>query len=170
MATKMKKAAAIFACQTKEQMQDAIMRFGCAEREHARIKADEGDQIAAIRAANVERLNELEAEQEKLLNGIQYYAEAHRAELCPGNTKTANVQTGEISWRIDTPSVKVNGEEAVIELLRARGLDRFVRVKESVNREAIKADPEAVAGIPGIKIVSGVEKFSVKAYDVEVAQ
>jgi phage host-nuclease inhibitor protein Gam len=167
---KTKTPAAIFACQTKEQMQAAIVKYGEAAREYARIKADEGDAIARIRETNAERLNALEAEQEKLLRGIQFYAEANREALLPKGAKSADVQVGRIFWRIDPPSVRVRGEEAVLELLRGKKLTRFIRVKEGVNKEAVLAEPEAVAGIPGITLVSGVEQFGVEAFDVEVAQ
>lgn len=43
----------------------------------------------------------------------------------------------------------VRGADAVLELLRSKGLIRFIRVKEEVNKEAILNEPEAVQGLPG---------------------
>jgi phage host-nuclease inhibitor protein Gam len=45
-----------------------------------------------------------------------------------------------------------------MEALRKAGLERFIRTKEDLNKEAMLADPEAVASIPGIS-VSQREEF-----------
>lgn len=66
--------------------------------------------------------------------------------------------TGEVNWRQRPPSVRITGEESVIDLLKRMTLGRFVRAKEAINK-AILLEPEAVAGVPGIKIITGVEDF-----------
>ena len=59
--------------------------------------------------------------------------------------------------------------DKVLENLRRLGLARFIREKEEPNKEAMLADPAAVAGIAGISIVTGVEDFIVEPFEVEVA-
>ena len=46
-------------------------------------------------------------------------------------------------------------------------LGRFVRAKEAINKEAILLEPAAVAGVPGIKIITGVEDFVITPFEVE---
>jgi phage host-nuclease inhibitor protein Gam len=61
--------------------------------------------------------------------------------------------------------VSVRGVEAVIEALNRLGLSRFVRVKEELNKEAILNEPEAVKGVAGLSIKSGVEDFVIQPFE-----
>lgn len=65
-------------------------------------------------------------------------------------------------------SVNLKGVEIVIETLKKLKLDRFIRRKEEVNKDAILADKEAVKGITGISIVSGKETFSITPFEQEI--
>ena len=103
---------------------------------------------------------------ETLQAGVQTWCEANREQLC-GKSKTANLITGEVAWRIRPPSVRVTGEESVIDLLKRMTLGRFVRTKEAVNKEAILNEPDAVSGVPGIKVVSGIEDFVIVPFEVD---
>ncbi len=51
----------------------------------------------------------------------------------------------------------------MLEELQRRGLQRFVRVRESLNREAVLHEPGAVADVPGIEVVQH-EVFVIKPY------
>ena len=86
-------------------------------------------------------------------------------------TRMRELVTGEVSWRQRPPSVRITGADAVIETLKRMQLERFVRTKEEPNKDAMLNEPEAVRGIAGISIVSGVEDFAIApfAVDVEVA-
>ena len=74
-----------------------------------------------------------------------------------------------MQWRQRPPSVAVRGADAVIAALKKLGLSRFVRTKEEVNKEAILNDAEAVRGVGGISINSGVEDFVITPFEAEVA-
>lgn len=67
------------------------------------------------------------------------------------------------------PKVSLRGVDKVLELLKANKTlsKKFVRVKEEINKDAILADPKAVADIKGISISSGVEDFVIKPFEVE---
>ena len=56
---------------------------------------------------------------------------------------------------------------AVLETLLRMGLGRFVRVKNEPNKEAMLNEPDAVRGIAGISIVSGVEDFIVVPFEAQ---
>ena len=163
------KKKAVYVPQSRDEVIMKIRELGDAQRELARTRADMNDEIAEITetfASDIEAGRELITE---LQEGIQAWCEAHRAELCPGRVKTANLVTGEVCWRQRPPSVGVRGKDAVLEALRNFGLLRFVRVTEEVNREAILAEPEAVAGIAGITVNTGVEDFVITPFEQEGA-
>lgn len=166
MATRIRKTAQVYACNSREQAQSAIKQLGDLQREHARITTELNDAIARITEAEAPRLDALRQRMETLQAGVQTWCEANREQLC-GKGKTANLITGEVAWRIRPPSVRVTGEESVIDLLKRMALGRFVRTREQVNKEAILNEPEAIAGVPGIKVVSGVEDFVITPFEVE---
>jgi phage host-nuclease inhibitor protein Gam len=90
-------------------------------------------------------------------------------EIC-GKSKSANLVTGEVSWRQRPPSVSISKANDVIQRLRGLGLFRFIREKEEINKEAILAEPAEVAGIKGIKLGTGVEDFVITPFEVEVGE
>ncbi|RAS18905.1 phage host-nuclease inhibitor protein Gam [Microvirgula sp. AG722] len=165
---KQKTKAAAFVCQSKEQAMDSIRALGDAQRELTRIETEINDLIAEATASRKEQINALKVQVETLTAGIHTWCEAHRAELCADGRKTANLITGEVSWRQRPPSVSIRAVDKVMDTLRALGLDRFIRSKDEPNKEAMLSDPTAVSGIAGISIVTGVEDFIVQPFEVEV--
>lgn len=164
---RIKSKAAAYAPQTRTDCAADIKKLGDLQRQHARLTADMNDQIAQITRAFEPRLKALQDRSELLQSGIQTWREANRAELCKGDTKTANLITGEVAWRQRPPSVRITGVEVVMETLKRMGLDRFIRNKAEPNKEAMLADKDAVRGIAGISIVSGVEDFVVTPFEAE---
>lgn len=167
MAKKKTKAAA-YVCQSKEMTMDAIRSMGDAQRELIRIETEINDLVAAETAARKDRIDALRSKVETLSAGIQVWCEANRAQLCAGGGKTANLVTGEVSWRQRPPSVSIRAVDKVIETLRALGLTRFLREKVEPNKEAMLADPVAVGGIAGINIVTGIEDFIIQPFELKV--
>ncbi len=166
MATRLKKTAQVYACNSREEAQSAIKQIGDLQREHTRITTELNDRIAALTESQAPRLDDLRQRLDTLQAGVQTWCEANREQLC-GKGKTANLITGEVAWRIRPPSVRVTGEESVIDLLKRMTLGRFVRTKEQVNKEAILNEPDAVASVPGIRVISGVEDFVITPFEVE---
>ena len=170
MATRIKSKTMAAVPQSKNDCAESIRLLGDLQRQFERQRSEMNDHIAAIAQAHQPLLSELSDRIQALQGGIQAWCEAHRAELCGEGDKlgkTANLVTGEVSWRQRPPSVRVTGEESVIDLLKRMTLGRFVRAREAVNKEAILLEPEAVAGVPGIKIVTGVEDFVITPFEVE---
>jgi phage host-nuclease inhibitor protein Gam len=90
---------------------------------------------------------------EALTEGVKVWCEANRVELTKNDkTKTASFTTGEVRWRVTPPKVMIRGAEAVLDSLKRLGLDKFVRQKEEISKEAILADPDGVRGVAGISI------------------
>jgi phage host-nuclease inhibitor protein Gam len=172
MATKKMKAlaATVSIPQSRADCAASIKTLGDAQRDFERQRAAMNDEIAEITKRYQPGLEALDAQCQSLAKGIQTWCEANRATLCE-NGKTANLVTGEVSWRQRPPSVRISGADSVIETLRRMQLERFVRTKDEVNKDAILNEPDAVRGIAGISIVTGVEDFAIVpfAVDVEVA-
>lgn len=151
--------------QTRDEVADAIAQIGRHTRERMRIEAAMGDEIAEVKRRFEEEGQPHAEAMRALQSGVQTWCEAHRSELTQGGkVKTAAFASGEVRWRNTPPSVEIRAVEVVLKTLRSRGLDRFIRVKEEVNKEAILADPAAVAGVAGIKISAG-EEFVVVPFE-----
>lgn len=169
MATnRLKAPAASSVPQSRADCAAYIKNLGDVQRDFERSKAEMNDAIANITKSFAPVLEAQQTRMTALQTGIQTWCEANRATLCDGLAKTANLVTGEVSWRQRPPSVGIRGADTVIDTLQRMGLERFVRTKNEVNKEAMLNEPDAVRGIAGISIVSGVEDFSITPFSVEV--
>lgn len=154
--------------QSRNDCAESIRIIGDLQRDFERLRADMNDAIAAITQQHQPDLAALSERMEGLQSGVQAWCEAHRVELCGEADKlgkTANLVTGEVSWRQRPPSVSIRGTETVTETLLRMGLGRFVRVKNEINKEAMLNEPDAVRGIAGITIVTGIEDFVVVPFE-----
>jgi phage host-nuclease inhibitor protein Gam len=166
---RIKAKAQIYVPQSKEVVAAYIRDIGDTQRNMLREQAEMNDSIANVTARYQPRLEELGEELKTLQEGVQAYCEAHRQELTnDGKVKTANLITGEVQWRQRPPSCAVRGAESVIEALKRLGLGKFVRTKEEINKEAILNEPDAVKGVAGITVVTGVEDFVITPFQQEV--
>lgn len=169
MATRLKTPAIVAAVpQSRTDCALYIKNLGDIQREFERSKAEMNDAIANITKSFAPVLEAQQTRMTALQTGVQVWCEANRATLCEGTGKTANLVTGEVSWRQRPPSVAIRGADTVIETLQRMGLARFVRTKEECNKEAMLNEPDAVRGIAGITLVSGVEDFSITPFSVVV--
>ncbi|EMK8626500.1 host-nuclease inhibitor Gam family protein [Salmonella enterica subsp. enterica serovar Newport] len=167
--SRLKAAANSYTPQSKEQVSVDIKKIGDIQRELTRIETDANDQIAVIMNQNTPKIEALRAELDVLQKGVQTWCEANRADITKdGKTKTANLITGEVAWRTKPDSVSIKGVELVLETLKKLKLDRFIRRKEEVNKDAVLADKKAVENIKGISIVSGKETFSITPFEQEI--
>lgn len=149
-----------------EQVQSAIKEIGDLSREHTRLTTEMNDKIGATSEQYAPQLKSLEKEIEPLQKAVQEYCEANRDELTEfGKTKTANFVTGEVQWRQRPPSVTIRGAESVLASLMRLGLDRFIRTKNEINKEALLNEPEVAKGIAGITVKTGVEDFVIKPFE-----
>lgn len=171
MATRIKTKTLAVVPQSKNDCAELIRTLGDLQREQLRQKAAMNDAIADITQRYQPGLSDLQARIEALQTGVQAWCEAHRVELCGENDKmgkTARLVTGEVSWRMRPPSVSIRGAESVIETLQRMGLDRFVRIKQEPNKEAMLNEPDALRGIAGISIVTGQEDFIIVPFEAKV--
>ncbi|EBP4179775.1 host-nuclease inhibitor protein Gam [Salmonella enterica subsp. diarizonae] len=161
------KGTAETAPQTRDEVSRDIRKLGDEQREAIRLEAAMNDEIAEITERYTPQIEAHKKCIKALFKGISDWCKTNRDELTNGGkTKTANLTTGNVSWRLGTPSCSVSRDvEGVIEMLRRMQLDRFIRVKEEVNKEAVLAEPDAVKGIAGIKVNKGSESFYVEPFE-----
>lgn len=170
MSKRIKQAAAAWVPQSREEVTAAIAEIGRAQRERERIQAAMNDALAALRQRFEEEARPHAESIVTLSTGVQLWCEAHRAELTNGGkTKTVNLASGEVRWRMRPPSVLVRNAESVIDVLKQLGLGRFVRRKEEVNKEAMLAEPEAVTSIRGVTITQR-EDFVVEPFETKLEE
>lgn len=163
-------AVAVAVPQSRSMCADQIRQLGDLQREHARVAAELNDRIAELTNAAEPVLADLAQRIAALQTGVQTWCEANRVTLLGEGDrlgKTANLITGEVSWRIRPPSCSIRGTEAVLDALRRAGLERFIRTREEPNKEAMLNEPAAVAGIPGVSIVRGVEDFIITPFEAQ---
>lgn len=168
--TRLKSKAQVFVCQSKEEAADCIKRIGDAERHLTRVQTELNDIIADETAKRTDVIDDLKKTIDTLTDGVQMWCEANRQDLCSKGSKTANLVTGEVSWRQRPPSVSVRGKDKIIDTLKQLKLARFLRQKDEINKEAILAEPNAVAHIKGLKLVTGVEDFVITPFEVDIQQ
>lgn len=168
--TRIKTEAAAVAFQNREEVNEAIACIGAAQRERDRISTAMNDELAAVRARHEQEAAPHAAVIETMKHGIHIWAEANRGELTKdGKTKTVKMAAGEVSWRTRPPKVRITGEGIVAEALKRLGLERFLRTKVEIDKNAILADPDAVAGVKGIALSQG-EDFVIKPFETEIEE
>ena len=170
MATRLKAPTLRTVPQSKTECAEYIRLAGDLKREFERHRSAMNDAIADITQEYQPILEALTKRIEATQEGVQAWCESHRVDLLGENDKlgkTANFVTGTVQWRVRPPSISVRGADAVIENLQRLGLARFVRSKDEINKEAMLNEPDAVRGIAGVKIVTGVEDFVVTPFEAK---
>lgn len=154
--------------QNRAQAVDFLSRIGRHQRELMRIETAMNDEMAAIKESYEELARPHRFEVDALTSGLRIWCEANRDALTGGGKiKSVELEAGVVKWRLTPPRVVVRGIEAVLDQLRRMGLTQFIREKEELDKEAVLADPKAVAGVKGLSI-SQHEDFVVEPFDVEL--
>jgi phage host-nuclease inhibitor protein Gam len=129
--------------------------------------------VTGIHQAFNELVAPVNEEIEAKFQALHTYAEANRGELLKGDTKSVKFATGLLAWRRTPLAVKLTKIADVIKELKARGLERFIRTIEEIDKEALLAchaddnDPVIVDCIPGIKFTSR-EEFVAKPLESQI--
>lgn len=146
-----------------------MRELGDVQRELVRQKTQLGDRTAALKETAEEKARPLKERQQALEGALTTFAEAHRETICAKGSKTADLGTGKIAWRIRPPKVTIRGKDAVLDACRSLGLSRFLRVSEDVNKEAMLADPEVAASLAGVTIASEGEDIILEPAEMALA-
>ncbi len=149
-----------------DEVTAALGRVGEISREIQTVNNAINEQVKTITEPAITRVAELKETLLLQCLGIFNFAEANRKELTNDNKrKTIPLPTGEFGWRMNPPSLKVSNLKKIIAALKAAELQRFVRTKETLDKQALIQEPDVVSGIRGMKIVQE-EDFFVKASEI----
>lgn len=165
-------AATVQIPQSRDECTRYIADIGRHQRERERVQTQMNDELADIRLRYEEQARPHAEAIRELSQGVQMWCETMRETLTSGGkTKTVNLAAGEVRWRTRPPRVTRRGvkEETIIEVLKSSGLSQFVRTKEELNKEAILADPAAVAHIRGLFIEQG-EDFVIVPFETDLEE
>ena len=89
----------------------------------------------------------------QLVEGLFAFAEANRDELTDGGKrKTVEVPTGTFGWRMTPPAVSLHDVKSILKSLKALKLERFIRTKEEVDKEAMLKEPDVAKIVKGVSI------------------
>ncbi|MFH1866589.1 MAG: host-nuclease inhibitor Gam family protein [Patescibacteria group bacterium] len=121
-----------------------------------------------LRAKAQPKINKHQQAIQNLLNSLFIFAEENRSKLTYwGKRKSVKIATGSFGWRLTPIAVTIQNAAEIIQELKRRKLLNFIRIKETVNKEAILKRPTQVADIRGISI-SQREEFRVKPSRITV--
>ena len=147
----------------RNELNEKLAELGRVNRVRDKIVIEMNEAIERIKQRYSEEVKVHDERIKSIAGGIESYCEVHREELTDGGkTKTVVLPAGEISWRKCPPSVRLTKPEVIIELLKKKGLSRFIRIKEEISKDLILADTAAVVGIKGISIVSEKEELTIQ--------
>lgn len=158
---------AVVVPQSREEAAEFVRQVGDAQRELKRIASDAQGRIVAIQEKVSKEAQPHQEKLDRFVDGLFQFFEANRDELTEGGKhKSVNLTTGTIGEHTNPPKVELTDKtEGVLRNLRQLNLsERFIRIVEEVNREAMLESEESrmlAATVKGIKVVQTVE-FRVK--------
>lgn len=157
--------------QDDSEARETLREIGDLNRDMLRLEAELNDQIAALQQRYGELVAPLRDAATARTEGLRMFAEANRSRLTGGGkVKYCQFTTGRISWRLRPAKVTIRGTETVIEALRAAGLQRFLREKTEINKEAMLEDRSTAMAIKGVIIGSDGEDFVVEPSETEIRE
>ncbi|HVY34853.1 MAG TPA: host-nuclease inhibitor Gam family protein [Caulobacteraceae bacterium] len=165
------KTKAAPAAQTRDEAESLVARIGEIQRELTRRDADLGDGVAKLKEAAERAAAPLKTELAQAQARVQGFCEANRAALTHGErTKTVQLATGKVSWRLRPPAVSVRGVEAIVSYLHSQGLVQFLRTKFEIDKEAMLKAPLQACLVPGVTIGSEGEDFVIEPFEAELVE
>jgi len=151
-----------------EEVSESIAKIGALQRKSTEIQLHFNNQIERIKEKVVADGLAFQKRIDKLFDGIYIFAESHRDELTEkGKKKTVSLPTGDILWRLNPPAVSIRDAKKIIPLCKSLGLERFIRIKEELDKKAMLNEPEVAGKIKGVTIKQD-EEFVVKPSEIQI--
>ena len=136
-----------------EEVDSCLRNIGEIDNRLKKIEADMNDEITRVKAKADDKSKLFLEEKKQLELMIKDYAESNRMDL---DGKTKVMTFGSLGFRKST-SIIVKKVKNVLVALRARGMDDCINVKESVNKEALRAySDEDIVAVGCVKKVDDV--------------
>ena len=125
----------------------AIRVVGDLQSQMNDLEATLAAQIKKLQVATNKKLGALSQEQNNAVSGLFTFADKYKQTFTV-ESKTIDCADGVFGWRMTPPSVGLAmTEREAIALLKASRKKRFVRIKESLDKEMLLAKRPTVAGI-----------------------
>lgn len=158
-----RKAETVPAARDQAEANAFIARIGELNRHILLHQGALAESIARAKEATGAIVADLQAEADRLLRGLQIWAEANRHALTDGGRrKTVALAAGSILWRQAPPAVTIKGAEKVLDYLLEHGVEEFIRTKREIDKAAMLSMPDIAGAIPGVTIGSRGEEFVVE--------
>lgn len=146
-----------------DDINQRLDRLGVIRGQLTELRTQLDDDIAQLRLQYADRIASLTAEEDALFGDVQAYCEARRAELTGnGRVKGHRFANGSVTWRKRPAGIEVADPEQVLAWLREHDMAPFIRVRETINKDALLDAPEIARSIPGVTYLPGTENFSIK--------
>lgn len=164
----MLKKAVIAVPKSLDEAAQFLTQIGKEQRVIDKIRSDLNTKVDRLKAKVMAGAKPHHDTISQLVEGLFVYAEAHREELTDsGKRKTVEVPTGIFGWRMTPPAVSLRDVKSILESLESLGLERFIRTKKEINKEAMLEEPKIARTVKGV-FISQHEEFIVKPTEVEV--
>jgi phage host-nuclease inhibitor protein Gam len=149
MANKSRKQKLIVVPKDTIEANASLYTIGTLDREIKEIEAKLSSEIALLREVASKKTKALAEERKSRLAGLEEFASNNRTTLLLGDKKSVEFSFGTFGWRWTPPKVELQKltEEALIALLKKLKMKRFVRVKESLDKEALLKERPEISGV-----------------------
>lgn len=152
--------------QTLEEVELEVRQIAMLRQTLRQSELDEQQQIQRIRETEAGYRRPLAEELDQRERGVQVFADSHRMELTRANQiKSIRLPSGgELLWRMTPPRLVVSSRvkaATILATLKRRGHTQFIRIKEELDKEALKKHPEVIQTIRGLSLQQH-EEFIIK--------
>jgi len=161
---------------SRDEVDALIHAIGESQRQRQSIQSKLDEDVAALKkSAEAEAKVFSESIAEKMAQ-VHAWCLANRDEITDdGRTKTVRFGNGEVSWRSRPPGVTLmrgmKADDVIASLQQlGRKFAKFLRPKVELNKEAMLDDPDLARTVPGIRIGSGGEDFTVKPVALQLEE
>jgi phage host-nuclease inhibitor protein Gam len=173
MATKnlgrVKAKAQKLVAQSIDEVTEMVRDLGKANRESTRLNLAMQEEIAEITQKYQGPISAEKAKIGPIQVAVQAYCEANRSDLTQANkTKTIELISGKVFWRMPPPSVALKGVDSIVAFLSKGKLRRFLRTKVEIDKDALLKEPKIAAAITGVTIKEGEEDFVIEPLETTV--
>lgn len=174
MKTRLKKTAAVIPTpRTRAEMEELVNRIAALKRLEVRETVALDAEIAAVKEQHGDALAQIAADLKPLLTAAETWATANPAEF--GKVKSVKLLHGTVGFRTTTPALLPLNKKWNWKTITAAVMHRlpnFIRNKPEVDKEAILAQREELAGLGALEAcglkVSQEETFFVEPHLTEV--
>lgn len=151
-----------------DEAAEFLAEIGEERRAIDSVQSDFNAEVDMLKSKAIAETKPHENKISQLVEGLFAYAEAHRDELTEnGKRKTIEVPTGIFGWRITPPAVSLHNIKTILKNLKSLGLERFIRTREEIDKEALLKESEVAKTIKGVFITQR-EEFIVKPAELAV--